>query len=627
MFEIKNGIMYKDGKKVLGLGAAYYASFHKLKMPVPPFSDQIGEMKKDIAKMKDAGMNIVRTAALGKFDCSGGSGKFIPSPLIDEMMKTIEENELAAFIRIQGYSMKLKDYENTSMISSTGSPYKDLDWSNFLNDSIHHSQVASDNYSGTKIIADHYKDMDSIVAFLTYNEPHYPADGVYDYSEYAINDYRKWLKENNINLSDNLDTYEPPRHRPKEGERIEDWVYWRMFSMNSMSEYLNKTAYAAKEINPRIQSLTCMTPNMLECDNFIKGCNFYDVASGMDMLGITVYKNSDGADYYALDMILNSAECAASLYGKHAWMVELDAGTPISIGHFNRETYMTVGSGYKGIIYYQWRGDYPLEGTPEPNMFGFINTDGTKTEHFTEKMNMLKLLKELSDVIVNSEKHHSGVAILHSDYAAMYSDAVENIHEKTTGMRKNTYISRVRRYYKELKCEGVTVDIVRSEHLKENKLGIKALFVPEFSYLSEREKKEVESFKSAGGKVFVQAYDKWQNGLEKFGFDELGTLPERYTSCYEISEALEYAGVKPFYTNVSNVPLGINVLESDDCYLLSVVNISKLHPQLTDVKIKINADFLSAKMLTPSETSEVDVNDKTVNIPVLGDGCILILKK
>ena len=47
MYEIKDGILVKDGKKIFALGESYYPSFHEGKYPVPPDGDRIGEMKKD----------------------------------------------------------------------------------------------------------------------------------------------------------------------------------------------------------------------------------------------------------------------------------------------------------------------------------------------------------------------------------------------------------------------------------------------------------------------------------------------------------------------------------------------------------------------------------------------------
>ncbi len=626
MYEIKNGIMYKDGKKIFGLGAAYYASFHERKMAVPPDGDQLGEMKKDIARMKEVGFNIVRTSALGSFEKNNGERKFTSEPLIDEMMKEIEKADMAAFVRIQGYSMKVGDYD-ASMVGADGTPYSGTEWANFLNDSVHHPMSLADNFKGTEEIAKHYKDMAPVVSFITYNEPHYPAGDVYDYSPYAIASYRNWLKENNINLSDNPDAYEPPRRRPLPGERVEDWIYWRMFATRSLSDFLIDTSAVSKAVNPEIQSVTCVTPNMIEYDNYIKGCDYYQIAEGMDMLGITLYKNTSGADYYTFDMIINTAESAAATADKHVWMVELDAGTPIPIDHFIREVFVTIASGYKGVIYYQWRGDYPFEDAPEPNLFGFVNYDGTETEHYNEKIGVLKIMDTLTEKLANAEKYRTGVAVLSSEYGALYADAVDNLRRDLTGVWKNTYNFRMRRFYKELKREGITPDIVKAEHLAENKTGVKVLFVPEFSYLSDKEKAQVLDFQKNGGKVFTQSFDKWQSGLEKFGYDELGVPQERYSTCYELSEALEYAGIKPLYEVLSKAHVGVDIIEGDGCYVMSVVNISKLHGSVKNLKIRINDSISGAEIYTPDTSYRVDIKNNEFTVPEMDHGVIIVIEK
>ncbi len=65
MYQIKNGVLEKDGKRIYALGQSYYPSFHEHKYPVPPEGDRIGEMKKDFAMMKEMGFNHIRIAARG----------------------------------------------------------------------------------------------------------------------------------------------------------------------------------------------------------------------------------------------------------------------------------------------------------------------------------------------------------------------------------------------------------------------------------------------------------------------------------------------------------------------------------------------------------------------------------
>ena len=55
MYQIKNGILYRDGKPTLGIGVSYYASYHPEKRTLPPGADAIGEMRLDVRDMAQAG--------------------------------------------------------------------------------------------------------------------------------------------------------------------------------------------------------------------------------------------------------------------------------------------------------------------------------------------------------------------------------------------------------------------------------------------------------------------------------------------------------------------------------------------------------------------------------------------
>ena len=48
MYNMKNGVLHKEGKPVFCIGLSYYPSYHERKIPVPESGDRIGEMKKDL---------------------------------------------------------------------------------------------------------------------------------------------------------------------------------------------------------------------------------------------------------------------------------------------------------------------------------------------------------------------------------------------------------------------------------------------------------------------------------------------------------------------------------------------------------------------------------------------------
>ena len=147
-----------------------------------------------------------------------------------------------------------------------------------------------------------------------------------------------------------------------------------------------------------------------------------------------------------------------------------------------------------------------------------------------------------------------------------------------------------------------------------------------FLFVYEEERKMVLDFQAKGGKVFVQSYDRWQAGMVKYGFDELGTPVTNFNCCYELTEVLEYAGIKTVYEVLDKKPVGVNVMEGEDFMLLSVANISRIHSELKDVEIKLNVDYKKAFLSNPSEEKELEIKDGIVTIPTITDGTFVILK-
>ena len=275
--------------------------------------------------------------------------------------------------------------------------------------------------------------------------------------------------------AEEAENYEPPRSRKEQTARM--WALWRLFSRDSLTNFLNGSSNAVKEVSAR-PTFTCFTPNQLCADNSEKGLDYFENLKSMDIFGYTCYCHTEGTNYFTLGTILDMSYSAAAIHGKKAWCIELDSGTKIQPRIFNKSTYATVGAGIAGIMYYQWRGDYPSEATPIPNRCGLVNYDGSKTANYENTAKMVKLINELSDYLVDVVKVHSGVGILFSDYASFYCDAAENDDNKSGTRLTNTFTAELTYIYTELRRLGYSVDIVNAEALKENRLKLKTLFVP-----------------------------------------------------------------------------------------------------------------------------------------------------
>ena len=569
MYKVKNGLLEKDGKPVYCLGVSYYASYHERKVPVPPEGDRIGEMKKDLKEMADAGFNLVRFAALGNISYDENGEVSYDGALADALAKEADNAGIASMIRLQGYTSNPSGYTDCLMVNSEGKEMNPGVWYDFIQNSLHHKGILKDNENCTRALAKHFKEISDTACFLTYNEPHYPSNGIFDYHKDSIAAYRKWLVEKNIMTEQEAAIYTPPTSRPSKGESPVEWINWRLFSRDALSEFLNHSSDVAKAATG-IETMTCLTTDPTMPSNASRCVSFYDSAERMDAIGITHYYLCNMPEAFFANLDLDMAESAGAIYGKPMWLVEYDARTDIPLDKFRRETYMALGSGCKGIMYYQWRGDHTYPDSPEGNGFGVVDEFGNPTANFENAKSVLRLINKLSDTFIYADKLRSSVAILHSDYAFMYADAVENEGSAWNNTLKNSCLDEFVNIYKQLRRENISPDIVRAKDLIDNRLGVKVLCVPAYEKLSEDEKNALAAFESNGGKIIVKDSHFCRSYRPKF------FKLEKYLNSFELYDALELCGVTAPVIMSGDRYLMHQTLKGKDYYVICITNTSRL---------------------------------------------------
>jgi hypothetical protein len=500
MYSMRHGILYHNEEPVICMGQTYSGSYHEKKVPVPPGGDTIGEMKKDLRRIKEAGFNLVRTAALGNIDWNGGDVK-ASFPTRDIFCTESDDLDMAVMMRLQGYSMNLRNFEDATMVDHNGVPmFFYAGW--FLRNCMNHPGIIEDNNLGTTAAAAHFKNFKNVVAFQIYNEPAYPTKGFYDYHPHSVSAYRWWLVKKGYATEAEAAKIEPPCARPDAGADPVPWIRFRTFCMERMSDFLVQMGERAREGHSVPELATDQMPCPVMPGSAIRGEDYYDLAKGMDFIGITHYIPCRGPSYHTACLALDAAESAAAVYGKHAWLLEYNARTNMPPEEWDRETYAALGRGYKGIIYYQWRADYPYPDGPEPDEFGMLFNDGRKAPCYDAGVALVGLVNKLSAWLVRAEKERDGVAILYSHYANAYFDAIDNGSIEETADAHDRYSLAMRHCYHALNALGVVTDFVRAEDLKTGKYPVKVLIIPILQGLSEEERSRVEEFIKTGGKVF-----------------------------------------------------------------------------------------------------------------------------
>ncbi|MBE6589239.1 MAG: hypothetical protein E7643_03595 [Ruminococcaceae bacterium] len=624
MYKLKNGVLSKDGKAVFGLGESYYPSFHPSKFPVPPEGDRIGEMKKDLAMMNELGFNHVRFAALGEVSLKESGETLVETPFIDAMIAEADKNDISVSVREQGYVVNLRGFEAVEMVDWNGKIQETV-WSDFIRTTLCHEGILEDNRTHAKALAAHYGTFPNVVGLQIYNEPHYPGTQVYDYHGDSIKAYRRWLVERGILTEEAAKEYEPPRARREQGERM--WALWRLFARDSLTDFLNNASNGSK-CGAALPTYTCLTNDQLAKRAAYRGCDFFANAKAMELVGYTCYFHGRGIDYYPLCLLTDVAQCAAELEGKESWCIELDSRTYIPIPLYNRSTYTVIGSGAKGIVYYQWRGDCPVPGVPHPNSCGILNYDGTKTHNFENAASVNRYIIDMNDLIMGAHRAHDGVGLLHSDYAIYLCDARENGDKQARcGDIRNSYVLEYTEVHKQLRTAGYNVTLTDAEHLDENKFGIKVLYVPHIDMLSPEERAAVDRFAERGGEVYMITYPCWDGaciGYSKYEGEVKSREGLTLDSMCSVYDVADLTGFSPKVASMDPL-LGVQLLEGDGYHLIVLTNISVARDRIR-ARLRVDIPFTSARFYAMDGEKNVSVDQNELTVEDVTDGGIIVLK-
>lgn len=611
-YRLKNGILYLDGKAVFGIGSHYYPSYHAQKVPVPESGDRIGEMKKDLAEMKAARINIVRTAALGIFT-DGENGLKADFPLGKAIAEETDRLGIALTVRLNGYDNGINEYPDEKMLDEKGESLK-KSWSQFLTNSVCHKNAEEDNRKVTELGAEYFGKYKNVVGYQIFNEPAFPSYGFYDYNPCSVEEYKKELLKKGEKPTD------PPRRRPYFDEEKDPWINWRLFNTEKFNDYLNYLSAAAKKVNPFAETFTCMTCCPVQIGSSMRGADYFRVAKEMDIMGITLYLDCKGAFYYEHSRVMDYAESAAASFGKHYWLIEYNAKTDMSARDFETETYAAIGSGAKGIMYYQWRGDYVFDDSPEPNGFGMVYNDYTPTEKYPAAMKMHELLYRIGGSIVKKEKVRQHIGILHSEHANAYYDAVNNGGNKEAWEGKESNVFSIMGVYRKFKREFISLSAVRASELNNLPFGLNALIIPAPDGLSVKEQKEIEIFENNGGNVYY--YDVYLDSFKPSDFNG---------RWYDAGEIAEKHGRK--IASVKNEKIDLKFLEDETEYAVAVIDFAEEVRKKEDIEITFQAKTDGEKCVFSDGDGDKELpvtgdgKKRKVVIPAGGNGGIIFIKK
>ncbi len=235
---------------------------------------------------------------------------------------------------------------------------------------------------------------------------------------------------------------------------------------------------------------------------------------------------------------------------------------------------------------------------------------------------MVKMINTVSDYLVNADKVNYGIGLLWSDYASFICDAEQNENENLHTLMHNSNCKHFYRIYTELRKAGYSVNIVRAEHLKDNVLGIKNLYIPICEKLSSKEINMIDEFISCGGKVY-EASESAEEGVPCYGYKHY--KEEFPYACYkpllEIEDTFDNLE-KPLVK--ANKRVMLQLLKGKDYYIVCLTN-NTAKELIEDIEITTEFDVKEAVFYSNSETLNLTVEENKIKLPHIKDGGLIIL--
>jgi beta-galactosidase len=253
--------------------------------------------------------------------------------------------------------------------------------------------------------------------------PQRPSEHLYCYCERTIGAFRTWLErryETLARLNDawvrrypDWESIDPPRRLIN---MYADWMDWRQFIQERMTEEMHFRARAVRQGDPtrRLESHGGYdVPPLFSAA--VNGVQHWRLAQAVDVYGCSFYPSWAVTP---IDQAAATLEIARSYArGKDFWVSEL-AGNYANLGYLHESVmparavrvwnWLSVAAGAKAIIYWT----YLTEGTgTEASAFGLVTRSGQSTERVEEAAKANRLIQARSDLL-NRYRPKPEVAIL-----------------------------------------------------------------------------------------------------------------------------------------------------------------------------------------------------------------------
>lgn len=509
-----------------GLPYPYGVAYYRPPTPLPKY------WTKDLENIRKSGFNTIRANAFWSW-IEPSEREFDFSEL-DELCHLTQKNNLKILLTtymVSAPEWMFEKYPKSRFISASGrvvnsNAFPDVPaggWPGLCFDSPH---IKEKGTIFLEKVTEHFRNNPTILAFDVMHEPTeeptqmYYVDSwkekLFCYCPYTIDKFRAWLKDKYGSL-DQLNKAWARRFSkwgqifpPRNFGVYADWLDWRTFSIDALTEELMWRAKTVKKYDPNRLVVT----HAYLSHPFISATDNFKLARAVDIYGASFY-NVDEPVIASLeyDFVRSASK------EKTFWVGEMSGGSgpmfpfigeprektypfglPISPEKIAKHAWQAVAHGAKGLIYWMWR---PEVFGGETAAMGFTDREGNLTKRVKAANMVSRTIMENKELFIDFLPPKSEVAIFYNIDSFLYEGLVSLV--KYLGKEKRDVASLVGAY-KFFWEKNVPVDFVSKEDVLAGKLKeYKLLVMPYSISISRSLGEKVKDFAREGGTVFSEA--------------------------------------------------------------------------------------------------------------------------
>jgi len=511
------------------------------------------EWERDIARMRETGLNLTRTGELlaswdriekkeGKYDFSW----------LDQFMDLCSKYDIRVILGTGTASPPhwlRRKYKDIAVINRDKIECPSLGMWNWACPD--HPGFRDEARRYIEDLTKRYKDHPSLFAWQIGNEISYPfmprenhkRPEVYCYCKYTAEKFRSWLKNKYKDIEqlnqawmwtptnicfDSWDQIDPPASLPTEWGNLTAWADWREFCADNMADYVGwqvEIIRTLDSIHPTFVNIFIIPRQ--DPFGMIISMDPWRLIKEVDALGIDIYPTLHKRWYEEPEytsLFLDLGLSVASSQKKPLWVAELQSGPiggwalgPEGRGNseeINRVFYDCISHKSKLVLFMGWR-DFPQV----PLYWGgLVDLRGNLTERTEELKKSLNLINRNYSLFEKAEPVKDKVSIYLGDKNRVFVTAIG---------AQDFLKDSIRGIYQILWKKGFSIDFLNDEDIVSSTGAFKrtkVLFMPAAFCFSNEVALKILNFVEKGGLLFVGP--------------QVGFVDENYNRREEIPEEL-----------------------------------------------------------------------------------------